>query len=167
MNVFQMIVSQLPGKWARPTRKLTLGQKLTSGTQNSQASIKVVLGKDYNSSSCWPDPEPVFISRLITMSRTIAFGRDVLGSADVDLEDLLGQLTGDEVQSLVDEMASDPDDKHLPASVRNSYRCNKEPTGKLNRDSLITHINEEGKFQRPNQGRPLSALIDLTFNSKA
>ena len=99
------------------------------------------------------------------MSRTIAFGRDVLGSADVDLEDLLGQLTGDEVQSLVDEMASDPDDKHLPASVRNSYRCNKEPTGKLNRDSLITHINEEGKFQRTNQGRPLS--LTLLSNSKA
>jgi len=46
---------------------------------------------------------------------------------------------------LVDEMAGDPDDKHLPASVRNSYRCSKEATGKLNRDSLITFINEEGK----------------------
>ena len=62
-----------------------------------------------------------------------------------DLEDLLGQLAEDEVQNLLDEMASDPDDVHLPASVRNSYRCNKASTGDLNRDSLINHINEEGR----------------------
>merc|ERR1712088_890073 len=61
-----------------------------------------------------------------------------------DLEDLLSQLNEDEVQLMVDEMASDPDDVHLPASVRNSYRCAKEATGALNRDSLITYINEEG-----------------------
>ena len=64
--------------------------------------------------------------------------------SDVDLEDLLSALAPSEIQSLVDEMASDPDDKHLPASVRNSYRCSKEPTGELNRDSLINHINQEG-----------------------
>lgn len=72
------------------------------------------------------------------------FGRDVLSAPDVDLEDLLSALAPSEIQSLVDEMASDPDDKHLPASVRNSYRCSKEPTGELNRDSLINHINQEG-----------------------
>ena len=49
-----------------------------------------------------------------------------------------------EIQTLVDEMAADPDDKHLPASVRTAYRCTKPPTGALNRDSLINHINEEG-----------------------
>jgi len=68
-----------------------------------------------------------------------------------DLEDLLGQLAEDEVQNLLDEMASDPDDVHLPASVRNSYRCNKSATGALNRDSLINHINEEGK---KDEGKP-------------
>ena len=52
------------------------------------------------------------------MSRTIAFGRDVLGAPDVDLEDLLACLSPAEVQKLVDEFAADPDDKHLPASVR-------------------------------------------------
>ena len=77
------------------------------------------------------------------MSRTVAFGKEVLDSGE-DLEDLLAALTGDEVTALVDEMASDPDDIHLPASVRNSYRCSKAPTGALNRDSLINHINEEG-----------------------
>lgn len=72
------------------------------------------------------------------------FGRDVLSAPDVDLEDLLSALAPSEITQLVDEMASDPDDKHLPASVRNSYRCGKAPTGELNRDSLINHINEEG-----------------------
>jgi len=72
------------------------------------------------------------------------FGRDVLSAPDVDLEDLLSALAPSEITQLVDEMASDPDDKHLPASVRNSYRCSKAPTGELNRDSLINHINQEG-----------------------
>jgi len=77
------------------------------------------------------------------MSRTVAFGRDVLGAPDVDIEDLLACLSPSEVQALLDDLASDPDDKHVPASVRNSYRCEKDPTGILDRSSLITHINEE------------------------
>merc|ERR1712038_379603 len=56
----------------------------------------------------------------------------------------MASLTPEELTKLVDEMASDPDDKHLPASVRNSYRCDKQATGSLNRDSLINHINQEG-----------------------
>lgn len=60
----------------------------------------------------------------------------------MDLEDLLSVLSPEEVAALVDEMAADPDDKHMPASVRTNYRCEKEPTGDLNRDSLINCINE-------------------------
>ena len=36
----------------------------------------------------------------------------------MDLEDLLTALSPEEVAHLVDEMAADPDDKHMPASVR-------------------------------------------------
>merc|ERR1711902_197597 len=61
---------------------------------------------------------------------------------EVDLEDLLAALSAEELSNLVDEMAADPDDKHMPASVRTAYRCEKEPTGELNRDSLINCINE-------------------------
>ena len=32
----------------------------------------------------------------------------------------------------------------MQASVRTAYRCEKQPTGGLNRDSLINYINEEG-----------------------
>merc|ERR1719427_1669839 len=39
-------------------------------------------------------------------------------------------------------MAADPDDVHIPASVRTAYRCEKEATGELNRDHLIGHIND-------------------------
>ena len=78
------------------------------------------------------------------MSRTMHFGRDAMAATDADLEDLMASLSPEELTKLVDEMASDPDDKHLPASVRNSYRCDKAPTGELNRDSLINHINQEG-----------------------
>lgn len=77
------------------------------------------------------------------MSRTMHFGADA-GGGDFDLEGLMASISPDELNALVDEMASDPDDKHVPASVRNSYRCSKEATGELNRDSLINHINQEG-----------------------
>merc|ERR1711962_1858707 len=61
---------------------------------------------------------------------------------EVDLEALMASLSPAELQALVDEMAADPDDKHMPASVRTAYRCEKEATGELNRDSLINCINE-------------------------
>jgi len=80
---------------------------------------------------------------LRIMSRTVAFGRDVLNAPDVDIEDLLACLSPSEVVELLDELASDPDDKHVPPSVRNSYRCEKDPTGRLDRRSLITFIKED------------------------
>lgn len=74
------------------------------------------------------------------------------------MEDLLAALSPEEVSHLVDEMAADPDDKHMPASARSvlgdiksqlklcvsrtAYRCEKEATGELNRDTLINYINE-------------------------
>merc|ERR1711862_667826 len=61
---------------------------------------------------------------------------------EVDLEDLLAALSPEEVAHLVDEMAAGPDDKHMPASARTAYRCEKEATGELNRDSLINYVNE-------------------------
>jgi len=61
---------------------------------------------------------------------------------EVDLQDLLAALSVEELANLVDEMAADPDDKHMPASVRIAYRCEKDTTGDLNRDSLINCINE-------------------------
>ena len=61
---------------------------------------------------------------------------------EVDLEDLLAALPAEELANLVDKMAADPDDKHMPASVRTAYGCKKDPTGDFNLDSLINCINE-------------------------
>ena len=55
-------------------------------------------------------------------------------------QDLLACLAPTEVQQMLDELASDPDDKHVPASVRNAYRCEKQPTGPLDHTSLVSHI---------------------------
>lgn len=86
------------------------------------------------------------------MSRTMHFGGDALNAGDgPDMEDLLQSLSPEELNALVDEMASDPDDKHLPASVRNSYKCEKASTGALNRDSLIQHINDAGMKAPPEE----------------
>ena len=38
------------------------------------------------------------------------------------MEDLLAALSPEEVSHLVDEMAADPDDKHMPASARSGRR---------------------------------------------
>ena len=57
-------------------------------------------------------------------------------------ENLLAALPAEELANLVDEKAADPDDKHMPDSVRTVYRCEKDPTGDLNRDSLINCINK-------------------------
>ena len=90
------------------------------------------------------------------------FGRDAMAATDADLEDLMASLSPEELNSLVDEMASDPDDKHLPASVRNSYRCAKDPTGELNRDSLINHINQEGMNAPEKVSTALSVIEKIT-----
>jgi len=65
-----------------------------------------------------------------------------MADVDAELEKLMAALSAEELSNLVDEMAADPDDKHMPASVRTAYRCEKEATGDLNRDSLINCINE-------------------------
>ena len=88
--------------------------------------------------------------------------------------DLLTSLSVEKLANLVDDMAAGPDNKHMPASVRIAYRCEKDTTGDLNRGSLINCINEialntldaEEEILRPadsamrtvQQGHPLSTV---------
>ena len=53
---------------------------------------------------------------------------------DVDIDELVDRLTPGEIQKLLEEF--DPDDPHLPPSERCAYRCDKLPTGPLNRKHL-------------------------------
>lgn len=75
------------------------------------------------------------------MASTKLFGKDLSQYEDVDIDDLLEQLSPEELEMLAGEV--DPDDSLIPPSERNSYKCEKEATGPLNRKKLIDHINDQ------------------------
>jgi len=59
---------------------------------------------------------------------------------DVDVDDLLEQLSPEELELLAKEV--DPDDRFLPPDQRTNYHCDREPTGAVDRKQLIDHINK-------------------------
>ncbi|XP_057325463.1 tropomodulin isoform X2 [Microplitis mediator] len=69
------------------------------------------------------------------------YGKDLSEYDDVDVDELLSQLTPEEINILAKEV--DPDDSFMPPSQRCSYECDKTPTGPLNRKKLIEHINKQ------------------------
>jgi len=78
--------------------------------------------------------------------RDAKFGSVAIDKVDwneVDIDTLVDNLTPGEIQKLLEEF--DPDDPHLPPSERCSYRCDKLPTGPLNRKHLRDYINEQAK----------------------
>ena len=70
-----------------------------------------------------------------------------------DEVDLLAALSVEELANLVDDMATGPDDRHMRVSVKTAYRCEKDPTGDHNRDSLINCINEIALTMPDAEGR--------------
>lgn len=60
---------------------------------------------------------------------------------DLDIDELVEKLTPGEIQKLLDDC--DPDDSQIPPSLRCNYRCEKEPTGPLDRKKLQDFINEQ------------------------
>jgi len=64
-----------------------------------------------------------------------------LTDAEIDL--LLGKLTSEEIEALLEDV--DPDDTHMPPSARCTYVCNKAPTGPLDRKKLLRFIHDEAK----------------------
>ena len=64
--------------------------------------------------------------------------------AELDIDELVDRLTPGEIQRLLDEC--DPDDPHMPPSMRSNYKCAKEPTGPLNRKALQDFINDQVIF---------------------
>ena len=53
---------------------------------------------------------------------------------ELDIDELVERLSASEIQKLLDEC--DPDDPHIPPSMRNNYKCEKEPTGPLDKKKL-------------------------------
>lgn len=60
---------------------------------------------------------------------------------ELDVDELVDRLTPGEIQSLLDEC--DPDDPHIPPSMRCNYKCEKEATGPLDRQKLLDFINDQ------------------------
>jgi len=60
---------------------------------------------------------------------------------ELDIDELVERLTPGEIQKLLDEC--DPDDPHIPPSMRSNYKCEKEATGPLDRKKLLDFINEQ------------------------
>ncbi|XP_077265885.1 tropomodulin isoform X4 [Temnothorax americanus] len=69
------------------------------------------------------------------------YGKDLSEYDDIDVDQLLAELTPEELNILAKEV--DPDDSFMPPSQRCSYECDKSPTGPLNRKKLIEHINKQ------------------------
>ncbi|XP_014271012.1 tropomodulin-1 isoform X3 [Halyomorpha halys] len=76
------------------------------------------------------------------------YGKDLTEYDEIDVDQLLSQLSPEEISMLVKEV--DPDDTLLPPSQRCSYECQKSPTGPLDRKKLIEHINKQA-LETPDQ----------------
>lgn len=61
--------------------------------------------------------------------------------SELDIDELVERLTPGEIQKLLDEC--DPDDPHIPPSLRCNYKCEKEATGPLDRKKLLDYINDQ------------------------
>ena len=61
--------------------------------------------------------------------------------AELDIDELVEQLTPEEIQRLLDDC--DPDDPQIPSSLRTSYKCEKNPAGTLDRKKLKDFIYDQ------------------------
>ncbi|XP_067839424.1 tropomodulin-1 isoform X3 [Heptranchias perlo] len=74
------------------------------------------------------------------------FKKELEKYRDVDEEDLLRKLSEEEIQQLEDELEElDPDNELLPAGLRQKDQTKKTPTGPLNRDQLLEHLEKQAK----------------------
>ncbi|CAG0900248.1 unnamed protein product, partial [Darwinula stevensoni] len=71
------------------------------------------------------------------------YGKDLSAYEDLDVDQLLEQLSPEEIDILAKEV--DPDDELLPPDQRCSYICEKSPSGPLDRKRLIEHINKQAR----------------------
>jgi len=70
----------------------------------------------------------------------LLFGKDLSEYANIPIEDLLNQLTDDELEQLSSEV--DPDDPHVPPSMRCKDQTKKAATGPLDRQRLLGYLKK-------------------------
>ncbi|KZS20422.1 Tropomodulin-1-like protein [Daphnia magna] len=59
---------------------------------------------------------------------------------DIDVDDLLTQLSAEELEMLSKEV--DPDDQFIPPDQRSNYHCDRKATGKMDKKHLNDHISK-------------------------
>merc|ERR1712165_302043 len=64
---------------------------------------------------------------------------------DDEIDHLLANLSSDEIEKLLEDVESNPDDTFLPPSARCTYHCDKKPTGPYNRKKLLNYIYDQAK----------------------
>jgi len=80
-----------------------------------------------------------------TVTNTKLFGKDLSAYDDMDIEELLTQLTPDEIEQLSKEV--DPDDNLLPPNQRCKDQTSRTATGPLNRRKLLEFIERSALEQ--------------------
>ncbi|GCC34254.1 hypothetical protein chiPu_0012727 [Chiloscyllium punctatum] len=74
------------------------------------------------------------------------FKKELEKYRDIDEDDLLRKLSEEEIQQLEDELEElDPDNDLLPVGLRQKDQTKKAPTGPLNRDQLLEHLEKQAK----------------------
>ena len=70
----------------------------------------------------------------------LLYGKDLSEYANIPIEDLLNQLTAEELEELGNEV--DPDDPHVPPSMRCKEQTKKAATGPLDRQKLLSYLKK-------------------------
>ena len=70
----------------------------------------------------------------------LLYGKDLSEYANIPIEDLLNQLTEEELEQLSNEV--DPDDPHVPPSMRCKEQTKKSATGPLDRQRLLSYLKK-------------------------
>jgi len=70
----------------------------------------------------------------------LLYGKDLSEYANIPIEDLLSQLTEEELEQLSNEV--DPDDPHVPPSMRCRDQTKKCATGPLDRQKLLGYLKK-------------------------
>ncbi|KYN17522.1 Tropomodulin [Trachymyrmex cornetzi] len=111
-------------------------------TENRLELCKMSRRHSVVDESPWDDLQTSSSTKTTTMTTAAKlYGKDLSEYDDIDVDQLLAELTPEELNILAKEV--DPDDSFMPPSQRCSYECNKSPTGPLNRKKLIEHINKQ------------------------
>ena len=73
-------------------------------------------------------------------ANTLLFGKDLSEYANIPIEDILNQLTEEELEQLSNDV--DPDDPHIPPSMRCKEQTKKTATGPLDRQKLLSYLKK-------------------------